>query len=135
MPKAASPKAAPRWRPAPDELKSVFEKALQAFPEAEPRKVFGYPAAVINGHMFAGLHQDAMILRLAEADRAKLLKRSGARTFKPMPGRPMREYVVAPPAIVNSEKQLNDWLGKALAYTRSLPPKAPKTRKGRAAKR
>ena len=135
MPKATPPKAAPRLRPAPNELKLVFEKAIQAFPDTEPRKVFGYPAAVINGHMFAGLHQEDMILRLAEADRAKLLKRSGARTFEPMPGRPMREYVVAPPSMLDSATQLKNWLGKALEYTRSLPPKAPKTRKGRAAKR
>jgi TfoX/Sxy family transcriptional regulator of competence genes len=124
----------PKWRPAPDELKQVFEKAIQSFPEAEPRKVFGYPAAVINGHMFAGLHQEDMILRLGEVDRAQLLKRPGAKLFEPMPGRPMREYVVVPPAILKSAPQLNNWLEKALTYTRSLPPKAPKTSKLRAAK-
>lgn len=134
MPKAISPKAAPRWRPAPDELKQVFEKAIQAFPDAEPRKVFGYPAAVINGHMFSGLHQDDMILRLADDDRTQLLKRAGARVFEPMPGRPMREYVVVPPSIRDSKTQLKNWLGKALAYTRSLPAKAPKTRNARAKK-
>ena len=134
MPKATSPKAMPKWRPAPEALKQVFEKAIQSFPEAEPRKVFGYPAAVINGHMFAGLHQEDLILRLSEADRAKLLKRPGAKLFEPMPGRPMREYVVVPPSILDSETQLNIWLEKALTYTRSLPPKAPKIRKPRAAK-
>ncbi len=134
MPKATSPKAMPKWRPAPDQLKQVFEKAIQSFPEAEPRKVFGYPAAVVNGHMFAGLHQEDMILRLGEADRAQLLKCPGAKLFEPMPGRPMREYVVVPPAILKSATQLNDWIEKALSYTRSLPPKAPKTSKPRAAK-
>ena len=133
MPKATSPKAMPKWRPAPDELKQVFEKAIQSFPEAEPRKVFGYPAVVINGHMFAGLHQEDMILRLGEVDRAQLLKRPGAKLFEPMPGRPMREYVVVPPAILKSAPQLNNWLEKALTYTRSLPPKAPKTSKPRVA--
>ena len=134
MPKAPSLKSAPKWRPAPEALKQVFEKAIQSFPEAEPRKVFGYPAAVVNGHMFAGLHQEDMILRLGEADRAQLLKRPGARLFEPMPGRPMREYVVVPPPVLNSSAQLNTWIGKALSYTRSLPPKAPKTRKPHAAK-
>ena len=134
MPKAASPKSTPKWRPAPEALKQVFEKAIQSFPEAEPRNVFGYPAAVVNGHMFAGLHQEDMILRLGEADRAQLLKRPGAKLFEPMPGRPMREYVVVPPPILKSATQLSNWLEKALTYTRSLPRKAPKTRKPRAAK-
>jgi TfoX/Sxy family transcriptional regulator of competence genes len=84
--------------------------------------------------MFAGLHQEDMILRLGEADRAQLLKRPGAKLFEPMPGRPMREYVVVPPPLLDSETQLNTWLEKALTYTRSLPPKAPKIRKPRAAK-
>lgn len=134
MPKIPSPRAMPKWRPAPDKLKQVFEKAIQSFPEAEPRKVFGYPAAVVNGHMFAGLHQEDLILRLSEADRANLLKCPGAKLFEPMPGRPMREYVVVPPSLLDSETLLNTWLEKALTYTRSLPPKAPKTRKPRAVK-
>src|SRR3990172_802017 len=102
MPKIPSPRPMSKWRPVPDKLKQVFEKAIQSFPEAEPRKVFGYPAAVVNGHMFAGLHQADLILRLSEADRANLLKCPGAKLFEPMPGRPMREYVVVPPAILKS---------------------------------
>ncbi len=134
MPKTTSPRAMPKWRPAPDKLKQVFEKAIQSFPETEPRNVFGYPAAVVNGHMFAGLHQEDMILRQGEVDRAQLLKRPGAKLFEPMPGRPMREYVVVPSPILKSATQLNNWLEKALTYTRSLPPKVPKTSKRRAAK-
>jgi hypothetical protein len=44
-----------------------------------------------------------------------------------MPGRPMRGYVVVPPAVVKSEEKLAHWLAKALAFTKTLPPKAPKT--------
>jgi hypothetical protein len=46
----------------------------------------------------------------------------------------MREYVVVPPPILKSATQLNKWLEKALTYTRSLPPKAPKTSKPSAVK-
>ena len=126
MPAVTKPKAMPKWQPAPAELVSVFQLAMQSVPEAQARKVFGYPAAFVNGQMFAGLHRDSLILRLAEADRAQFLKRKGARVFEPMPGRPMREYVVAPPSVLKSKAQLNTWLGRALAYAKTLPPKAPK---------
>ena len=127
-------KAMPKWQPAPDELVRLFESTLQSVPEAQPRKVFGYPAAFINGQMFAGLHQDNMILRLSEQDRETFVRRKGARMFEPMPGRPMREYVVVPPVVLGSKPQLKAWLGKALAYARSLPPKSSKSKSKRAVK-
>ncbi len=86
--------------------------------------MFGYPAAFFRGNMFAGLFQDSMFLRLSPEHRAALCAHRGARPFEPMAGRPMREYVVVPPAILASENQLREWLEKARAYAASLPPKA-----------
>ena len=48
-----------------------------------------------------------------------------------MPGRPMREYLVVPAPILGSDARLEEWLGKAAAYTRSLPPKPPKPTRGK----
>jgi TfoX/Sxy family transcriptional regulator of competence genes len=127
MPKAAKPKSMPKWRPAPEKLVRVFEQAMVSMPEAKVRMTFGYPSGTINGNMFTGLHQDRMILRLSPEDRAELA-RQGATAFEPMPGRPMREYVVVPEAILKSDAQLNAWLEKALAYCKSIPPKPGKTR-------
>jgi TfoX/Sxy family transcriptional regulator of competence genes len=127
MPKATKSKAMPKWHPAPEKLVRVFEKALQSVPEAHMRMTFGYPSATFNGNMFTGLHQDRMILRLSAEDRADLA-RQGAKTFEPMPGRPMREYLVVPESILKSEDELNAWLEKALAYCKSLPPKSAKTK-------
>jgi TfoX/Sxy family transcriptional regulator of competence genes len=134
MPKITKSKAMPKWRPAPDKLIRTFENAMQSVPEAQVRKTFGYPSAIFNGHMFAGLHQESFILRLSAGDRADLQQRQGAKTFEPMPGRPMQEYVIVPESILKSEKQLIAWLGKALAYAKSLPPKTPKSRGKRVAK-
>lgn len=128
MTTAKKSKAMPKWQVAPVELIQVFEKALKSVPEAQTRKVFGYPAAFMNGQMFAGLHQDNMILRLSDNDRRGLIGQKGAKIFEPMPGRPMREYVVVPVSILKSTKQLDGWLGKALAYAQSLPPKAARSR-------
>src|SRR5437867_1257096 len=102
----------PKWQPAPETLVRRFEKVVQAVPDVQPRKMFGYPAAFINGQMFTGLFQESMILRLPADDRDDLMKHSGAKPFEPMPGRAMKEYVVVPPSIISSDSQLGAWLGK-----------------------
>ena len=111
------------WRPAPPENAAIFGQVLQRFPEAEPRRMFGCPCAFIQGNMFTGLHQESMIFRLSPEDRAAFLALPGATPFVPMEGRPMREYVAAPPGMLASPDELEKWMGRALSFTNSLPPK------------
>ena len=59
------------WRKAPESLVSLFHASLPDDPRVEHRKMFGYPAAFTDGHLFAGLHQEDLILRLTESDRAE----------------------------------------------------------------
>jgi TfoX/Sxy family transcriptional regulator of competence genes len=126
---AKAKRAMPKWTKAPEALVATFDLALAPFPKAERRKMFGYPAAFANGNMFAGLFQDRMMMRLPEDERAKFLKLKGARLFEPMPGRPMREYVEVPEAVMNSKAKLKNWLGKSYEYAQSLPAKAKKKAK------
>lgn len=118
-----------KWGPAPPELVNVFETAAKSVPEATLRKMFGYPAVFMNGNMFAGLHQENMVLRLSESDRAGFRKLKGAVAFEPMPGRQMKEYTVVPEALLAKPHELDKWLAKAFAYASSLPPKEKKARK------
>src|SRR5689334_9195227 len=126
MPTRSKSKAMPSFTSSPDALVKAFERLTQSVPEVTSRKVFGYPAVFINGQMFAGLHQDKLILRLSEADRSHFMQLKGASVFEPMPGRPMREYVVVPPSLLKSDAELERWLAKALAHASILPPKATK---------
>jgi len=118
-----------KWQPAPDTLIRQFERALQAVPAAQARKMFGYPAAFLNGHMLAGLFQDTMMLRLSPEDCTTFLRQPGAAPFEPMPGRQMREYVVVPAAMVSAPAALAKWLQRAVAYVNTLPPKVAKARR------
>jgi TfoX/Sxy family transcriptional regulator of competence genes len=129
MAAAKDPKAGPKWRKAPTELVETFQKALSGIAGAEPRKMFGYPCAFVNGQMFTGLHQENMILRLSEEDRSAFLALSGAKIFEPMPGRQMKEYVQVTPEVLASAKDLAAWMGKAFRYASSLPPKEKKAKK------
>ena len=114
----------PKWQPAPTELVEHFGRAVDdLLAVVESRKMFGYPAVFLNGNMFAGLFQDRVILRLSADDRAELAKLPGAAPFEPMPGRRMREYMVAPASVVDSGPQLRAWLQRARSFAASLPKK------------
>jgi TfoX/Sxy family transcriptional regulator of competence genes len=115
-----------QWKKAPPELVATFEKAVPKAAHVDTRKMFGYPACFACGNMFMGLYQDSFIVRLGEADRAALLALPDARRFEPMPGRPMKEYVVVPPAMLSGGTELAAWVAKALEYGLSLPAKGAK---------
>ena len=113
-----------KWRKPSEELIKLFGEVTPG-PPATPKKMFGFPAVFVNGNMFMGLHQENMILCLPEDSRAELLKMN-AQIFEPMPGRPMREYVIVPPSLLRDRNKLSSWVQKALEYGSSLPPKAGK---------
>jgi TfoX/Sxy family transcriptional regulator of competence genes len=87
------------------------------------RTMFGQPAAFVTGNMFLGVFGDAVFLRLSEEDRAAGLLLEGSRLFEPMPGRPMREYVVLPTALLANAARARLWVDRALRYARGLGPK------------
>jgi TfoX/Sxy family transcriptional regulator of competence genes len=116
------------WRKPPADLIERFHEAVAGIEGVEVRKMFGFPAAFVGGNMTAGLHQDAFMVRLSEADRAERLA-DGWSTFEPMPGRPMREYVALPTAVIADVDAAREWIERAAEYARTLPPKAPKARK------
>lgn len=111
-----------KWRPASEEWVKVFLKTSAGLGDA--RKMFGYPCAFVNGNMYAGLHEAGLILRLGPAEREEFLRLKGATRFEPMPGRVMKEYVVAPGRMAQHPAEVAGWIEKAFRYGSSLPRKA-----------
>lgn len=115
-----------------------FEKApfwiVEAFEHAfrptggELRKMFGYPAGFVNGHMCCGVFGKSIFVRLSDVNKTALLAQEGAGLFDPMGGRPMKDYVVIPPALVDEPGALEAWFANAVEHTRSLPPKEKKAK-------
>ena len=112
-----------KWRKSPETLVQKFSELVPLDPRVERRKMFGYPAAFVAGNLFMGLHQEALILRLSDNDRESFLKIEGASVFEPMPGRPMREYVVVPSRMVDRETSLAGWIRRSLNYATVIPSK------------
>ena len=95
-------------------------------PPAERRKMFGMPCAFVNGNMCAGVYGNTMMLRLSDADRAKLQKLDGGGPFEAQ-GRTMREYGAITAPLLDDRAKVRTWVKRAMTHTASLPAKKPKT--------
>ena len=111
-----------------EQTKSLFRDVIPADDRVQTRPMFGQLAGFVNGHMFGGIFGDSIFVRPSDADRAALLK-EGGRDFEPMPGRPMKGYVVLADAWLRDTQRLQQWLTRALETTAAFPPKAAKPAK------
>ena len=111
------------WQKSPPELVAAFAELIARRPELAARKMFGYPAAFVGGHLTTALHADRWIVRLPAEGRNELLAMPGSGPFEPMPGRPMKEYVVLPVNLTADPTALDAWVDRAIAHVRTLPPK------------
>jgi TfoX/Sxy family transcriptional regulator of competence genes len=109
------------WKKSPPELIAAFEKAKPADPSVTSRPMFGYPALFLKGNMFAGTYQDKIVVRFG--DGRTIAGAKTAKTFEPMPGRPMKEYLVVPEPVIKSPAELRAWIGQAHTYAKTLPAK------------
>lgn len=87
------------------------------------RKMFGQPAAFVNGNLCVGTFGNDFFVRLSEADAEVLSKVTGVRPFEPMPGRAMKQYLILPPALLERSAQAKKWVARSIEYALSLPPK------------
>ena len=105
------------WKKVPAALATVFDAALPAAVDVERRKMFGCPAALVNGNFFAGLHEDRLMIRLPPE--------AAARPCVLM-GRTMREYALFADAQNMPPQAMRGWIRQACDFTRALPAKPAK---------
>lgn len=117
------------WRKAPADLVERFHEAVAGIEGLEVRKMFGYPAGFVGGNMATGLHQERWVVRLPEDEREARFD-AGWDGFEPMAGRPMREYAVLPDEVTADSRRAREWVERAAAYVRTLPPKTAKPARG-----
>jgi len=114
------------WKKAPIELVEFITDKMKN-KNCDYKKMFGYPAYFINGNMFVGVHSDKLFLRLPDEDIANLAKNcKDVAFFEPMPGRPMKGYVVLPKSMYSDDRLFGELLKKSERYVSSLPPKKSK---------
>jgi TfoX N-terminal domain len=118
MPKAEMPS----FTKSPPELVDRFATVMDRYPDAQRKKMFGYPAAFVGGNMATGLFAEHWVVRLPDGDIGEA-KDAGAESFEPMPGRPMKAFVVIPAADVADDTAIARWVERGLAHAASLPGK------------
>jgi hypothetical protein len=116
------------WEKVPLEHAARLAALMTAYPDAEPRKMFGCPCYFIGGNLCLGAHEANFMLRLPAEAQAELLQHPAVTHFAPM-GAPMRDYLLLTPAFHEDDALFCAWIDRSVAYTRTLPPPAPKAKK------
>ncbi len=112
----------PFFAKSPAALVERFDAVAARHPDAERRKMFGYPALFVGGNMATGLYEDRWVVRLFDEDLERLMAAGGA-PFSPMAGRSMKGWGTLPPNVVTDDRALDPWLERAFSFAGSLPPK------------
>ena len=110
-----------------DAAKQAFSALVPQRTGVTTKPMFGNLAAFVNGNMFAGLFGDDLFVRVGDADRATLLA-AGGRDFEPMPGRPMKGYVMLAPGWRQDATKAEKWIATALTGIARLPAKQAKAK-------
>jgi TfoX/Sxy family transcriptional regulator of competence genes len=109
-----------------EQLADRIRDALVGEEGVNERKMFGGLAFKVDGHMICGVVGDDLMLRLGPGGADDALERSHVRPMD-FTGRPMTGMVFVEPAGVRGVA-LQNWLRRAVAFARSLPPKQPTRR-------
>jgi hypothetical protein len=112
----------PSFSKSPPELVERFAAVLDRYPDAQRKKMFGYPAAFVGGNMATGLFADTWVVRLPDAE-IEPAKAAGAGSFEPMPGKPMKAFVAIPTADIDDDAAIARWVERGLAHAASMPAK------------
>lgn len=105
-----------------DKALDLFEAGLVDDPRVERKKMFGTPAAFVNGHLFYGVFTHGIVARVGASRRDELCAEPGIEPFGPMPERPWKEYIHIDAETWDADAVRN-WGMEALEFTAALPPK------------
>ena len=85
------------------------------------KEMFGGIAFMLNGNMCCGVVKDSLMVRVGKDDYEAALDLPHARkmdfTGKPLPG-----FVYVAPEGFEDDKDLDGWVGRCVAFARTLPP-------------
>lgn len=107
--------------PFDESVASRIRNELEQVPDVVERKMFGGLCFTVNGHMVIGVMQDHLVLRLGNEAVAKALEEPHTAPMD-FTGRVLKSMVYVHPPGFDGPK-LQQWLGRALAFVETLPPK------------
>jgi TfoX N-terminal domain len=105
-----------------DGLATRVRDELGGEPGLVEKKMFGGIAFLVDGNMAVGVRGDDLMVRLSTADADGALGRPDVRPFV-MGGRSSKGFVLVSPEGHGDDADLRDWVGRGVAYARTLAPK------------
>jgi len=112
------------------ELAARLRGALTGTGTIREVRMFGGLCFMLNGNMVAGTSKRGLLVRVGKEAQPAALERPGTRPMV-MGSRTAEGYIFVDPATLD-DKALKNWMGLALAFVRTLPPK-PAAKAGRTA--
>ena len=103
-------------------LAARVRKSLGECPGLSERKMFGGLAFLLHGNMCCGVTDDDLMVRVGPDGREPALTRPHVRPMD-FTGRPMKAFVYVGPEGTRTDHDLRVWIGRGLAFDKSLPKK------------
>lgn len=106
-----------------EDLANRIRELIAGDADVTEMRMFGGLAFLVGGHMsVAASGQGGLMVRVAPEDTDALVGKPHARPFE-MRGRAMQGWLRVDPEGVRTKRQLEPWVGRGVAYARSLPAK------------
>ena len=109
-----------------EDLAERMRAALAGTGAVREVRMFGGLCFMLNGNMVAGTSKRGVLVRVGKHQQSNALARPGTKRME-MTGRPMEGYIFVDPPPPD-EQALRDWLDLAVAFVKTLPPKAAKSK-------
>jgi TfoX/Sxy family transcriptional regulator of competence genes len=107
-----------------EDLANRIRELIAREPAVTEKKMFGGLAFLVGGHMsVAASGQGGLMVRVDPEETDDLMRGAHVGPFE-MRGRPMQGWLRVDAEGVRSQRALEPWVRRGVAYARSLPPKA-----------
>ncbi len=104
------------------ELAERVERALKGKRSVVCKKMFGGLGFMVRGNMCVGIWHDSLIARVEKEDYLDALAKPFTEEFD-ITGKPLTGWVVVNPEGLETDEALAEWIGRALAFVKTLPAK------------
>lgn len=84
--------------------------------------MFGGVGFLLCGNLLVGVWKSSLVARLGPEQGTEALRQSNVKEFD-VTGRPMKGWVLVEPDGIDSDQQLATWIGQAMQFVETLPPK------------
>jgi TfoX/Sxy family transcriptional regulator of competence genes len=106
-----------------EDLANRLRELLADVPDVTEKAMFGGLAFLVGGHMaVAASGKGGLMVRVDPDETDDLVAKPHAGPFE-MRGRAMQGWLRVDEEGVRTKRQLEPWVGRGVAYARSLPPK------------